>query len=140
MRKTAIISLASMVLALSFMLAGCEGATFSFTQMGNNITIEVNSAKEGNTAESSSFTVGKGRAAIVESTLDSGELRIDFAQATVFTHPDEPDKCIVGDVAASVIVGAGDRETVALEPGDYVLQVTAKGDTNGKITVKIEKS
>ena len=137
MKKTSIALI--LMLALCALLAGCDAATYTFTGAGNKTTIEVNNAEDGAFAESQWFSVGKGRTAVVESTLDKGELKIDFAEATIYAHEDGPEDVIVGDVIASVTAGAGDGAEFSLEPGEYVLQVTAVGTANGKVVVDIRK-
>ena len=137
MKKTYIALI--MALVLCALLAGCDAATYTFTGVGNKTTIEVNNAEDGAFAESQWFSVGKGRTAVVESALDKGELKIDFAEATIFAHEDGPEDVIVGDVIASVTVGPGDRAEFPLDKGDYVLQVTAVGTANGKVVVDIQK-
>ena len=95
------------ILIVGLLLVGCAGATFSISSAGNKSTIEVNNAEDGSTAESCSFSVGKGKTAYIESSLEKGQLKIDFAQATVITEH-ETERTIVGDVVASETVGPGD--------------------------------
>ena len=139
MKKASIILVS--ILALAVLLAGCAGSTFSVTRVGSNTTIEVNNAEDGSTGETSNFSVGNGRVAVVESSLDKGELKIDFVEVTVFHsgQDNNHETVIPGDVAASVTVGAGDKEEVALEMGDYLMNFTSIGTTNGKVKVSIEK-
>ena len=137
MKKTVILFVLTLVLAV--LLAGCGAFSLSFTTLGGNTTIEVNDVEDGTAGESNWFSVSKGKTVVIESSLEKGKLKIDFAEATVFHHADEPEDVIVGDVAASVTVGAGEREELSVEPGDYVLQVTAVGKTNGKVAVRLEK-
>ncbi|MBQ6539955.1 MAG: hypothetical protein IJL71_02905 [Oscillospiraceae bacterium] len=125
------------VLAAALLLTGCSGFTMSVTTSGSKTTIKVNNAADGDSMETNPSSVGKGRVCVVESSLDKGELRIDFAEAHVFSYED--DDYTVGDVVKSVTVGPGDREEFDLEKGDYVLQITSVGDTNGKVTVNFEK-
>ena len=127
-----------LALMMALLLVGCAGATFTTTSVGNKSTIEVNNAEDGATAEAGPFSVGKGKTAYVESALEKGKLQIDFAEATVFKHDDMSDDVIIGDVKASVTVGAGEQVEVPLERGDYVLQLTAVGNTGGKVTVNIK--
>jgi len=129
-----------LTLITALLLTGCSGPTFALTGAGSNTYIQVNNASDGDAMESQPFSVGKGRVAVVESSLDQGKLRIDFTEVTIFRHENEPDEQIVGDVVASVVVGPGDKTEVALERGDYVLQITAVGDTGGKVAVILEKN
>ena len=122
------------MILIACLLVGCAGATFTITSAGNNSTIEVNNAEDGSTAESGSFSVGKGKTACVESSLEKGKLKIDFAQATVYMEH-ETERTIVGDVVASETVGPGGSRELALPQGDYVMLITAVGSTSGKVTV-----
>ena len=123
-----------MVLIVGLLLVGCAGATFTITSAGNKSTIEVNNAEDSSTAESGSFSVGKGKTAYVDSSLEKGQLKIDFAQAIIFREHDT-ERTIVGDVVASETVGPGDSREFPLPQGDYVMLLTAVGSTSGKVTV-----
>ena len=107
------------VLIMVLLLVGCSGASFSITSVGNNSTIEA-SADDGSTSEAGPFSVGKGKTAYVESSLEKGSLKIDFAEATLHHNDNGPDDYFVGKVVTSVTVGPGDRNEVPLEKGDYV--------------------
>lgn len=137
MKKTCIALV--LALMLSLLLAGCKIGTYTFTGVGNKTTIEVNDAADGAYGESNYISVGKGRTAVVDSSLDKGELQIDFAEAIVFPNEDGPEDVHIGEVFASVTVGAGEHVEIPLEQGDYVLQVTAVGNANGKVVVDIVK-
>ena len=139
MKKSLIAILA--VLMMAMVLSGCDGATYTFTSFGGKTTIEVNQASDGADAESSVLSVGKNRSAAIESSLDKGRLQIDFVDATVFPGGEDlPDEVVLNDTVASITVGPGSIESIPLEQGDYVMQVKAIGETNGKITVNIEKN
>ena len=137
MRKRSFIPFAALALALA--LAGCGSFSYTFTTAGNRTTIEINDVEDGEAADSGVISVGKDRAAVIESALEKGQLQIDFTEAAVFHNEDTPDDVMLGDVAQSVTVEPGTKETLSLERGDYVLQVTAVGNTGGKVTVNIEK-
>ncbi len=126
-----------MVLIVGLLLVGCAGATFTISSAGNKSTIEINNAEDSSTAESGSFSVGKGKMAYVESSLEKGQLKIDFAQAIVFREHDT-ERTIVGDVVTSVTIGPEDSRELPLQQGDYVMILTAIGSTSGKVTVNIK--
>lgn len=132
-------------LLTALILAGCGGLdlnfTFSFTNLMGKTTVEIKDAKDGETAQSEYVSVGKGRAAVIESALEKGRLQIDIAEAEVYTYPDDdtPDDIVVGDVVESITVGPGDTARVSLEKGDYVYLVTAIGETSGKVVIDIQK-
>ena len=130
---------AILALVLTLLLAGCDGATFVFTGTPGKTTIQVNDAADGAYAESSPISVGKGRVAVVEAALEKGEVKIEFAEATIIDHDEDSGEIILGDVIAVAKVSSGDKATLPLEKGDYVLLVTTVGNTGGKVTVSIEK-
>ena len=141
MRKITMTCLAVLLSAL--VLAGCGGLKFTYdmTKIGNKITIKVNDAGDGETAETDYFSVGKGMAAVIESELEKGQLQIDFAEATVFIHsdPDQSDDVYTGDVVESITVGPGETASIKLEKGDYVYLLTTIGETSGKVVIDLKK-
>ena len=134
-RALAVISL---LLAFALLLMGCDKPAFTMTSAGNKITINVNDAADGADSECGPYSVGKGKTAYVESALESGALKIDFTEATVFRDSDSMEEVILGSVAASITVGAGEQAEVPLGQGDYVLQLTTVGTAKGKVTVNIK--
>ncbi|MGX8686463.1 MAG: hypothetical protein ACSW8K_01500 [bacterium] len=143
MRKITMTCLTALLTAL--ILAGCGGFdlnfTFSFTNLMGKTTVEIKDAEDGETAQSDYVSVGKGRAAVIESALEKGRLQIDIAEAEVYTYADDdtPADIVVGDVVESITVGPGDTARVSLEKGDYVYLVTAIGETSGKVVIDIQK-
>lgn len=136
MKKTILVIVA---LALVVALCGCEGVKLTLTGVGTKTTIEAKDAEDGSYIENSPFYVGKGKVLLVESSLDKGQLKIDFVEATVFKRDSGLDDVILGDVAESITVGAGDSIEVSLPKGDYVMQITTVGTTNGKVVIDFEK-
>ena len=130
-------TVAALLLLLSLLLSGCAGAALSITKVGNKSTIEASNAEDGTNMESAAFSVGKGKTVTMESALEKGQLKIEFAQATVFRHDDE-EQTIVGDVVAGETVGPGDSREFPLEKGDYVMRVTVIGSTSGKVSVNVQ--
>ena len=143
MRKITMTCLTALLTAL--ILTGCGGFdlnfTFSFTNLMGKTTVEIKDAEDGETAQSDYVSVGKGRAAVIESALEKGRLQIDIAEAEVYTYADDdtPADIVVGDVVESITVGPGDTARVSLEKGDYVYLVTAIGETSGKVVIDIQK-
>lgn len=140
MRKIGMTCLAALILSL--VLAGCGGIrfTFSLTSLGGKTTIEIKDAEDGDTTESDYVSVGKGRKAFIESSLEKGQLQIDFAEAEVIIHADDtPDDIVVGDVVDSITVGPGETAQVELEKGDYVYQLKTIGQTSGKVVIDVRK-
>ena len=126
-----------LLLLVSLLLTGCSGVSLSITSLGSKSTIEVNNAEDGKYMESGSFSVGKGKTVSIESSLEKGQLKIEFARATVF-RDEETEQTIVEDVIASETVSPGDSRELSLEQGDYVMQITVIGSTNGKVVVNIK--
>lgn len=127
------------LLAATVLTAGCDKFTFDITTTGTNSKIKINKAKDGDFAETNWFSIGRGRVAVIESSLDEGELQIDFAEVTISIHEDSTDEVWVDHIATSVTVKPGEKREIALDPGDYILQLTAVGETNGTVTVNIQK-
>ena len=127
------------LLAVIVLTAGCDKFTFDITTTGTNSKIKINKADDGDYAETNWFSIGKGRVAVIESSLDEGELQIDFAEVVISIHEDSSDEVFVDHIEESVTVKPGEKKEIPLEPGDYILQLTAIGTTNGTVTVNIEK-
>lgn len=127
------------LLLASLLLSACGGAVFSATSTGQKSTVKANDAKDGDFIELEYTSVGKNRMAVIETSLDKGQLLIEFVEVTVFAHVDEPADVIQGDVAVSVTVEGDDSEQVDLPKGDYVIRITAVGNTNGEVKIDIEK-
>ena len=127
------------LLTVAVLLAACGGFSFSITTMGDKTTIDVNSKKDGEFMESDPLEIGRGRTTVVESSLEKGELQIEFLEASVFFNDDGPDDFIAGDVVDSVTVGPGSQEKLNLESGNYVLHITTIGETKGSVEIRFEK-
>ncbi len=129
------------LLMLSVLLfAGCEGVTFSITGVGSKTTVEVKNAEDGDLSETQYFSAGKNRSAQIDSSLDKGMLQIDFVEVTVYHNNDNSEDVIPGDIVSSVKVGPDESQRLPLEAGDYIMQLTAIGDTNGTVVIDIVKN
>lgn len=137
MKRARIAIILALAIASILLLAGCDGAKLTSTSVGGKTTIEAKDAADGTYGETGPFSVGKGKSAAIESSLDKGELKIEFMEVAIFHNDVGPDDVMNLDVVASVTVGAGDKRDIALEKGDYLLQYTTVGETNGKVTVNI---
>ena len=127
------------IIMITALLTACGGAVFSATTTGQKSTVKANDAQDGDFIELEYTSVGKNRMAVVEASLDKGELLVEFVEVTVFAHTDQPADVIQGDVAVSVTVGGDDSKQVDLPKGDYVIRITAVGNTNGEAKITIEK-
>ena len=122
-----------MVLAV-MLLAGC--GSYTFTQVGTDITIKAD-AKDGDSGDTEYFSVGSGCKAIITPDLTSGSLEIEYVDCVVWPGENPSDDDITKlDTAASVTVSGNKISEVSLPAGDYIIRVTAKGQTKG--TVKCE--
>ena len=127
-------------LIMTLVMAGCGGIHFSLSVTSGlgRCTIEADQASDGETIETDAFSVSDGASAVIESALEKGEFRIEIAEATIIPDGDGPSDVIAGTVVETVTVGAGDTVSIPLEGGDYVFLITVVGDTNGKVTIRID--
>ena len=127
-------------LLISLLICGC-GKVFHYeiTSSPSKTTVKVMNASDGTYGESDAILVYENRILKVDSSLNKGKLQIDFAGAVNTAGPDESDDYIITGVVETVTVGPGEQATVTLEPGEYILQLTAIGDTEGTVTITIEK-
>lgn len=125
--------------ALVLLLNGCSGFSFEMTRVGDDTTIEAK-ADDGKYAETDYFTVGKNEEVIISSELNKGKLQIDFAEAFVFISTDSsPNEVTAGEVIKSVTVSGQDSVVVDLPEGDYLMQITAIGRTEGIVKINVAK-
>ena len=128
----------ALLMAAVLLRAGCS-STYSVSTTGRKSTIKVEKAEDGAGGESLEFSVGKDETAVVQSSLDKGQLKIDFVEVTIFKHDKEPDEVIYGDVSQTITVGKGDKVDVSLNSGDYVMRFKSVGETNGTVVVELQK-
>ncbi len=128
------------VLLISILICGC-GKVFHYeiSSTPSKTTVKVMNASDGDYGESDAILVYENRILNINSSLEEGKLQIDFAGAVNTAGPDETDDYIIGEVVETVTVGPGEKASVALEPGEYILQLTAIGNTKGTVTIDIEK-
>ena len=127
------------LIAVLALLTACGGAVFSATTTGQKSKVTANDAQDGDFIELEYTSVGKNRLAVIDSSLDKGQLLIEFVEVTVFAHTDQPADVIQGDVAVSVTISGDDSAQFDVPKGDYVIRVTAVGETNGEVKIEIEK-
>ena len=139
MKKFRRIIVASLVLTMAFMLLSCSGGNYSFTQFGDKLTISAN-ATDGAEQEYEAIEVGKDCTVNITSTLEKGELEIDFVEAVnTKTDEDEDDDYVLFDSAAEVTVGPDSTQSLELAEGVYVLEIEAKGETKGDVVITVDK-
>ena len=132
--------IAALVLTMSFMLMACSGGNYSFTQVGDKLTISA-TATDGAEQEYEAIEVGKDCTVNITSALEKGELEIEFIEAVnAKTDEDDDDDYALFDTAATVTVGPESTEAVTLPQGEYVLEIEAKGETNGDVVITIDKN
>ena len=125
---------------MMLLLSGCGVGNFEISGSSSKTTIKVNNAEDDAYGETYAIEVGKNRTVVINSELDKGELKIDFAEAVNFAMSDEPDDWQTFDVVKSVSVGPGDSEEFTVPEGYYILQLTTIGQTNGKVIVNVNKN
>ena len=136
--KKYLIRLLSLLLIIT--LTSCGKFNYEISSGPNRTTIKVTDAKNDAYAEAGPISIGNNRILNITSELDKGELQIEFAEAIVTTSSDEPDDYTILDVVETIKLKPGDTLELSLTPGDYVLLLTTIGDTNGVVTIDINKS
>ncbi len=119
-------------------LAGCIKGNFEFSDFGNGTTIKVKDADDNSFGEGLVITVGKNESVVISSSLDKGQLKIEFMEVVVYTI-DDTDQVDELGIKETIIVNPADSITIDLEPGSYRLDCTTIGTTNGTVSVKTEK-
>ena len=128
-----------LLLTITMIFTGCSSFTFDITQTGSSTDVKINNAEDGKEAETSWFTVGKNRKAVIASSLDQGKVEIEFVEVEVFTYMDADDEVIPGDVIESVSIGMPGTIEVSIPSGDYIMRIKTIGSTSGSFTVRFEK-
>ena len=65
---------------------------------------------------------------------------MEFIEVTVFINLDGgPDDIIENKSVKTITVTGNDATTVELERGDYIIRITAVGNTNGTVKVNVGK-
>ena len=138
MKKIRLFITASLILTLAFMLIACSGSNYSFTQVGNKLTISA-AATDGAEQEYEAIEVAKGSTVNITSALETGELEIEFVEAlNTKTDEDEDDAYVLFDTAATVNIGPDSTESLQLEESDYVLEIKAIGETKGDVVITVD--
>ena len=132
-----LISLIAVLLMAAVFMTACS-TSFTMTSSNSKVKIEATAA-DGDTAEANYITVGKDRVISISSELEKGKLQIDFVEATVTRDSRDNEEVTLGDNVASVTVEGNETKELELEKGEYVLQLTAIGETNGTVNVEVEK-
>lgn len=122
---------------IALLLSGCGGVKFDITSSSKNAKIKINDVDDGEFAEIGDMSVSGGKKAHIESSLNSGKLKIEFCEAVLVSSADEKDEFIAGAILKTVEVGPGENIDVDLDPARYYVQVTAIGKTGGTVEIKI---
>ena len=123
---------------IALLLSGCGGAKMDITSSSSKAKIKINDAEDGTYAEISIMSVSKGKTAHVESSLNKGKLKIEFAEAIKISASGETDEFVAGNIAQTIEVGPGENLDLTLDPGKYVLQLTTVGQSDGTVQISIE--
>lgn len=127
------------IFLIAVLLIGCEGFKFEITSGPNKTTIKVHDAEDGAYIESEAIMIGKNKTIEVESQLDEGELKIEFASASSIASTDGPNEYLIDEVVESINIKADDKLQLTLQPGDYILLITSIGKSDGIVTLTISK-
>ncbi|MBQ6333816.1 MAG: hypothetical protein IJI46_01935 [Erysipelotrichaceae bacterium] len=132
-RKAIILALLSVLL-----LSGCGGAKMDITSSSSKAKIKINDAEDGTYAEISTMSVNKNKTVHIESSLNKGKLKIEFAEAIKTSGSGESDEYVGGAVLETAEVGPGDSLDLSLANGDYVVQLTCVGQSDGTVEINIQ--
>ena len=127
----------SAILLLIF-LAGCGKAKYVITSSSAKTTIEVKNVEDGTYAETSAISISGKKTVYIESQLDHGELKIEFGEAVNTASSDEPEDYTVVNIVETVNVTPGDKLEIHLDSAEYILQLTAVGNTDGKVIIEVK--
>ncbi|MBO4919759.1 MAG: hypothetical protein J5365_06340 [Erysipelotrichaceae bacterium] len=135
MKKTRI----TLILAMLFMLllSGCGAVKFEINSSSKKASIKISDVEDGTYAEISTMTVSGGKTVHIDSSLNKGKLKIEFAEAILVSSADEVDEYVAGNIVETVEVGPGENLEVTIDPGRYVVQLTTVGQTEGTVEINI---
>ena len=127
-----------LILALSvLLLSGCGAVNFEITSSSKKANIKMSDVEDGTFAEISTMSVSKGKTVHIESSLNKGKLKIEFAEAIEVSSTDEEDEFVAGNIVETVEVGPGEKLELSIDPGRYVVQLTTLGQTEGTADINI---
>ena len=129
---------AILVMTLTILLlSGCGAVKFNITSSSKNANIKISDVEDGTYAEISTMTVSGGKTVHIDSSLNKGKLKIEFAEAIEVSSADEEDEFVAGNIVETVEVGPGEKLDVSIDPGRYVVQLTTVGQTEGTVEINI---
>ena len=135
--KKRIIITALMIITL--LVTGCGKVSFEFTRIGDNTTIKATAA-DGKTADTEYFTVGKDEQVTIDASLEKGSLSLEFISVDVFIQSDNsPDDIIETGTVKTLKISGNDKATLDFDKGNYIIRITAVGDTEGTVKVTVGK-
>ena len=129
---------AILVMTLTILLlSGCGAVKFNITSSSKKANIKISDVEDGTYAEISTMTVSGGKTVHIESSLNKGKLKIEFAEAIEVSSADEEDEFVAGNIVETVEVGPGENIELSIDPGRYVVQLTTVGQTEGTVEINI---
>ncbi|MBR2702308.1 MAG: hypothetical protein IKE77_09505 [Erysipelotrichaceae bacterium] len=135
--KKRIIITALMIMTL--LVTGCGKVSFELTRIGDNTTIKATAA-DGKTADTEYFTVGKDEQVTIDASLEKGSLSLEFISVDVFIQSDNsPDDIIETGTVKTLKISGNDKATLDFDKGNYIIRITAVGDTEGTVKVTVGK-
>ena len=129
------------VIISALLLAGCglNYPVFSSRGTESSVTISAYKAEDGDFSEMNYIIVEEGDVVVVQSSLENGQLQIDFLEAEVLDPRGDNEEVIAGELAYRVVADQENREELGMDNGYYVLKITAIGRTDGKVTILTQK-
>ena len=129
---------AILVMTLTILLlSGCGAVKFNITSSSKKANIKISDVEDGTYAEISTMTVSGGKTVHIDSSLNKGKLKIEFAEAIEVSSADEEDEFVAGNIVETVEVGPGENIELSIDPGRYVVQLTTVGQTEGTVEINI---
>jgi hypothetical protein len=134
-----------LVLAIltSLLTAGCaSGQTADHSvQAATDSSAEAVPAASADTSLQAATAATTAATAATAAAASAVENTPEFIEAVnTKTDEDEDDNYVLYDTAATVTVGPESTEAVTLPQGEYVLEIEAKGETNGDVVITIDKN
>ena len=118
---------------LVLVLTGCGAVKYEITGGFSKMTVKVHNVDDQAYGESQEFST-KGNITI-EPELKKGSLQIEFAEVVNWASADEPDNYEVIAIAKTVTVTGNEKQEIEIPSGDYILQMTAIGNTDSTVII-----
>lgn len=123
---------------IALLLSGCGGKiNFEITASSKNAKIKINDAEEGAFAEIGTMTVNSGKKVHIESSLNSGKVKIEFCEAVKTSAAGETEEFVAGAILETAEIIPGENIELELDPDRYFVQLTTIEQSEGTVEIKI---